>query len=138
MSARQPSRMHITFETEETVVLREGANVSVDHCARCLRDVLMATPQAAAFLSGTGEREIFRLIEAGLVHFTENGRVLICLESLTELAEENVKRARVPQICACEVFAVHVLRGLLRVLPPRIDEVPVEHACELASAQAAK
>jgi hypothetical protein len=74
--------MEITFETEETVVLREGSKVSLDHCPDCGREALMATPQAAAFLSGMSEREIFRLLEADLLHFTENGRVLICLESV--------------------------------------------------------
>ena len=80
--------MEITFETEETVVLREGAKVSVNYCPGCLRDVLMATPQAAGFLSGVSEREIFRLIEARLLHFIEDGSVLVCLESVRDLGKE--------------------------------------------------
>lgn len=80
--------MEITFETEETVVLREGAKVSLNSCPGCGRDVLMATPQAAAFVSRVSEREIFRLIELGLLHFSENGCVLVCLESVKSVAKE--------------------------------------------------
>jgi hypothetical protein len=79
--------MEITFETEETVVLREGPRVSLYHCSECGRDVLMATPQAAAFVSRTSEREIFRLIEMNIVHFSENGCVMVCLESVKLLAK---------------------------------------------------
>ena len=80
--------MEITFETDETVVLREGSKVSVDYCPGCDRDVLMATPHAAAFLSGTTERHIFRIDEAGLLHCTENERVLICLDSMKQVFED--------------------------------------------------
>jgi hypothetical protein len=80
--------MEITFETEETVVLREGSKVIVEHCHDCDQSVLMGAPQAAAFLSGVSEREIFRRVEMNLVHFTENGRVMICFESLNLIGKE--------------------------------------------------
>ena len=80
--------MDISFETEETVVLREGSRVSISYCSGCSREVLMAIPQAAALLSRVGEREIFRLIENGLVHFSEDGRVLVCLASVANLGHE--------------------------------------------------
>ena len=80
--------MEITFETEETVVLREGSKVTVDNCNRCGKEVLMATPRAAAFLSGVSERHIFRMLEASVLHFSEKERVLICLDSLKSLAQE--------------------------------------------------
>jgi len=78
----------ITFETEETVVLREGSRVCVEYCAGCQKEALMATPQTAGLLSGVGEREIFRLVESGLLHFVEGVRVLICLESVRNLGKE--------------------------------------------------
>ena len=74
--------MEITFETEETVVLREGSKVAIEHCPNCGRNVLMATPHAAAFISGLSERHIFRMLEGELLHFTENERVMICLASM--------------------------------------------------------
>jgi hypothetical protein len=81
-------RAEITFETEETVVRREGAKATSAFCSVSERDVLMATPQAAAFLSGVSERHIFRMLGADLLHFTEGGRVMICLESVRFLGEE--------------------------------------------------
>jgi hypothetical protein len=51
-------------------------------------DVLMATPQAAGFLSDASERQIFRLIEGNYLHFTENDRVLICMDSLRQINEK--------------------------------------------------
>ena len=81
-------RTEITFETEETVILREGARVSFTFCTACSREVLMATPQAAAFLSGVTERHIFRLLEAGSLHFTEDGPVRVCLESVGLIRNE--------------------------------------------------
>jgi hypothetical protein len=80
--------MEITFETEETVVLREGSRVAVEYCTDCGQNALMGTPQAAAFLSGMSEREIFRRVELGLVHFTENGRVMICFDSLNLVGKD--------------------------------------------------
>jgi|KBSSwiStaDraftv2_1062776.scaffolds.fasta_scaffold13519_6 hypothetical protein len=80
--------MEITFETEETVVLHEGSKVSVEYCSECASEVLMATPRAAAFLSTVSEREIFRRVELGLLHFSENGRVMICLNSLKLIGNE--------------------------------------------------
>ena len=45
----------------------------------------MATPQMAGVLTDISEREVFRLIEAGEIHFIENARVLICVDSLRQL-----------------------------------------------------
>lgn len=78
----------MNFEIEETVVLREGARLVIRHCNRCGHEVTMATPEASAFLFGSSEREIFRLLEAGLLHFTEHERVLICLDSIRLQAAE--------------------------------------------------
>ena len=72
----------VMFEIEEKVILREAAKTAVEYCPECGTDVLTATPAAGAFLCGLTERHIFRLIEAGDVHFTENGLVRICLESV--------------------------------------------------------
>lgn len=82
---RQPTE--ITFETEETVILREGSSVCIEYCSGCGKDVLMATPRTAALLSNSSERDIFRLLESNLIHFSENGRVLICLASVDSIGK---------------------------------------------------
>lgn len=48
----------------------------------------MTTPQVAAILTQFTEREIFRLIETGKVHFVETDKVLVCLKSLTAISAE--------------------------------------------------
>ena len=81
------NQSEITFEIEETIVVRDGVP-AILFCERCMRKVPMSTPQTAALLSGMTEREIFRLLESELVHFSEGGRVLICLESVRLLGKE--------------------------------------------------
>ena len=81
-------KVEVTFETEQTVVLRANSQLSVEHCFDCGQSMLMATPQAAAFLAGLSERHIFRLIESGAVHFTETECVRVCVESVREVLKE--------------------------------------------------
>lgn len=77
-------RAEITFEIEETIILRHGEQRIKNFCPSCAAIVEMASPYLAAAISGLGEREIFRLIEQNAIHFIESGRVLICLESLPD------------------------------------------------------
>lgn len=77
----------ITLEIEEKIVLRQGEMLVAAFCEECQALVNMASPQIAAILSGSSEREIFRLIEAGHIHFVETGRVFICLNSLMSAKE---------------------------------------------------
>lgn len=76
----------VTFEIEEKVVLREAAKTAIEYCPECGKDVVTTTAAAGAFLCGLSERHIFRLIEAGRVHFTEIDCVRVCLESVKAVA----------------------------------------------------
>jgi hypothetical protein len=78
----------IVFEVEETVVVRSGEFTTTADCPFCGETVAMAPPCTAAALYDLTEREIFRLIEGGGIHFTETGQVLICLKSIRNLIEE--------------------------------------------------
>src|SRR6185369_2246707 len=75
-------RTEITFEMEETIVIRDARSVRKDFCPNCETIVEMATPHIVATISGGSEREIFRLIEAGVIHAIEAERVLICLRCM--------------------------------------------------------
>lgn len=75
-------KTEITFEVEETIVVRQVGNEFEAFCPQCQASVEMTTPQIAAALVGSSEREIFRLIENALVHFVEGERILICRDSL--------------------------------------------------------
>lgn len=83
--------MEITLETEETIIVRLQSQTLAAFCPECRATVEMALPHTAADFSGSSEREIFRLIEAGKIHFTENGRILICLDSLNFYKGEEKK-----------------------------------------------
>lgn len=80
-------KTEITFEVEETIVLRQGGNKLKTFCPQCRELVELTTPQIAAALVGLSEREIFRLIENGRLHFVENERVFVCWNSLVNRSE---------------------------------------------------
>ena len=54
-------------------------------CKICTPKIgLMVSPEAAATITGVPMRRLFKLLEAGLIHFRENnnGAVLICVHSI--------------------------------------------------------
>ena len=78
----------ITFETEELVTIKARRGFK-GFCGQCNAYVEMVPTDAAAMLTGLGEREIFRLIETGEIHFVEAERVFVCRDS-------SMKRSRLP------------------------------------------
>jgi hypothetical protein len=72
-------RTEFTYEEEETIVLRRGEMIRQGFCPVCCEPTVMAAPQILAALAGSTEREIFRLIEAGKIHFIERPRTFACL-----------------------------------------------------------
>lgn len=79
----------ITVERERTVVIKIKNAPVENFCAVCERAVWFVAASEAAQRRGVSEREIFRLVDAGEIHFaeTEGGKLLVCLESLTGAAE---------------------------------------------------
>jgi hypothetical protein len=47
----------------------------------------MTTPQVAAISMHVTEREIYRMVETGDIHFVETDRVLVCMRSLSQSEE---------------------------------------------------
>jgi len=81
-------KAEITLEVEETIALRQVAQITKAFCPQCEASVDMASPCAVAGLSDFTEREIFRLVEAGKIHFIEAERIWICLNSILFLEGE--------------------------------------------------
>jgi hypothetical protein len=83
----------IIIETDEIFVLCEAGratNALVNcWCAACGAQAEMLSPDAAARALGANTRYVFRLVEAGVVHFAEthDGTLLVCLASLKQGAE---------------------------------------------------
>ncbi len=74
-------KAEITFEVEETITLRDESRMMSIFCPVCLTTVEMITPRAIADLTDFTEREIFRLIEGGKIHFIETAIIYVCWSS---------------------------------------------------------
>ena len=74
----------IEIEFIETFAYSKRSEKFEAFCPKCRSLTDMATPQTARVLSGFTEREIYRLVESGTVHFAETDRLVICLNSLSD------------------------------------------------------
>jgi hypothetical protein len=79
----------IEIELNETVAYSRRSERFETFCPQCKSLTEMSTPHVAAILISSTEREIYRLVEIGKIHFVETDRILICLKSLTEILSEN-------------------------------------------------
>ena len=70
------------FEVEETIALRQGAQIGSEFCPQCRLVSALIMPRVIAIFSGVKEREIFRLIESGKIYFVEANGVLVCLSCI--------------------------------------------------------
>ena len=75
----------IVVEIDERIAVTNAEQQFEAYCSECKKMTEMATPKAAGTIAGISEREVFRLIERKEIHFIENARVLICVESLRNL-----------------------------------------------------
>ena len=75
----------IVVEIDERIAVTNAEQQFEAYCSECKKMTEMATPKTAGVLSEISEREVFRLIEAKEIHFIENDRVLVCVESLRNL-----------------------------------------------------
>ncbi|HYP01398.1 MAG TPA: hypothetical protein VER76_14505 [Pyrinomonadaceae bacterium] len=86
----------ITVETHSLTVLRTRDSNTFDMwCAACGAETQMVTVRLAASLCSVTQRTIFRLVEAGSLHFNETnaGELLICEQSLQRRLQKNVPDA---------------------------------------------
>jgi hypothetical protein len=74
----------IVIEIDERIAVT-GSEAFEAYCSDCKTMTRMATPKTAGVIAGISEREVFRLIEGKEVHFIENARLLVCIESLRNL-----------------------------------------------------
>ena len=77
-------RMRITIQTERLLVMSRAKSL-YSLCSACGDEVRMVTIDQAAALTRISSREIYREVEAGMLHFIETeGSVLICFNSLND------------------------------------------------------
>jgi hypothetical protein len=88
----------LTIETERTFIFSTRNIRQPRWCEQCGVEVVMASVDEAAAVSGLKEMTIYQSIETRSLHSVEDksGRVLVCLNSLqgqkTEDCTENVGR----------------------------------------------
>jgi hypothetical protein len=75
----------IVVEIDEQIAVTNAEQQFEAYCSECKKMTEMATPKTAGVLTETSEREVFRLIERKEIHFVENARVLVCVESIRVL-----------------------------------------------------
>ena len=84
----------IVVEIDERIAITNAEQQFEAYCSECKKMTEMATPKTAGVLTKISEREVFRLIEGKEIHFMENARVLVCVESLRNLnADSNTTSA---------------------------------------------
>jgi hypothetical protein len=72
-------------EIDERIAVTNDEQQFEAYCSECSEMTQMATPKTAGVLTEISEREVFRLVEGKKIHFIENDRVLVCVESLRNL-----------------------------------------------------
>ena len=79
-------RLRITIQTERLLVMSHSRSL-YSLCVACGDEVRMVTINQAATLARLSSREIYREVEAGMLHFIETteGSVLVCFNSLNGL-----------------------------------------------------
>lgn len=84
---RKKRRIEITVETDRLLTIRNPEWTVDAWCAQCGTQTCMLTLEEAMKLTGASSREIHRLVEADIIHFSETpeGFVLICLNSLQSI-----------------------------------------------------
>jgi hypothetical protein len=75
----------IVIEIDERIAVTGSETRFEAYCSECKTMTQMATPKTAGVIAEISEREVFRLIEGKEIHFIENTRVLVCVESLRNL-----------------------------------------------------
>lgn len=76
----------VTIETERIFTFRSNDRQQSGWCLGCGAETQMTTVAGAAREASVTELTIYQLLDAGALHFSEeaDGRVLICLNSLTK------------------------------------------------------
>lgn len=84
-------KTEIEIEFSETIAYSKPRDRFRTVCPQCQSPTEMIAPRIAAILTGSTEREIYRLVETGEIHFIETVGVFICLNSLI-----NFKKTETP------------------------------------------
>jgi hypothetical protein len=85
---KKTRRTRTTVETRELIIIRGARQLTKTLCPECSEAIALVTLNEAVHISGLSSRAVYRLIEAGRIHFTErtDGTALICPATLLRQA----------------------------------------------------
>jgi hypothetical protein len=78
-------KTEILIETHEQILIRAVPGELLAFCPACGAETLFVAPERAILATGLTMREIFRLLEGGVLHFieTETGAAFFCSDALS-------------------------------------------------------
>ena len=87
-SMKKKRKTEIHFEIEEAVAIRHRSAL-IAYCRECHRQARMIAANDAAVMARVTARDIYRFVEAGNLHFTEDqgGLLYVCANSLQQLID---------------------------------------------------
>ena len=88
---KKTRKTEINLEIAEAITIQTKRSV-MSACLRCQRQVRMVSANEAAVIVRRSAREIYRLVEAGSLHFIEDrdGLLFVCIASLEQFFEEGL------------------------------------------------
>lgn len=80
-------RTAVTIELDQIMCVRRRSGAVSGWCSGCEAEVVMLTPDEAASVTTARTRALYRLIDAGEIHFleTQTGLIRLCLPSLLDV-----------------------------------------------------
>ena len=73
------------IEIHERLIVRTASGSLPALCEQCTAgDAILLSPEQAAALTGIPARAIYRLVEAGTIHYREapTGKLIVCVKTL--------------------------------------------------------
>jgi hypothetical protein len=87
-------RTEVAFELDQIMVVKRRSGSVLGWCNDCELQVVMITPDEAASITSATTRALYRLVDTGMIHFTETqaGLIRLCLPSLISTTSSSNRR----------------------------------------------
>ena len=82
------------IEIHERLIVRTASGSLPALCGECTTgDAIMVSPEHASTLTGIPARLIYRLVEAGAIHYREaaNGKLTVCVKTLLGVEQRDTE-----------------------------------------------
>ena len=85
-------RTEIALELEQIMIVKRRRGSVSEWCSGCELEVVMLTPDEAASITSATTRALYRMIDAGRIHYTEtqSGLIRLCFASLLQVFDAEI------------------------------------------------